>query len=595
MSVSETLLLRIDGDTKGAVSGIENVNKSLGSLSKETGKATSSADAITNAFGGFSSIIKGGAIGLAASQLISVAKGAAQSADAMIRSAEAIRAAQAAFDAYGLSVTAIAREINGAVSNLEIMRESNRLLSSGVNVTSTEIGILANAAKNAASAVGIDAASAFDRLVDSISKGNTQALKSIGIHVDSTGVMEKYAETIGKTTESLTDLEKSQAVLDAVLRKSVLLEAKSVDTAGSAWSRLAANISNASSAAIDAAINNQVVIGTLSALATITSPRMSAIDRLKADREAAKAENEKIKLRLRAQREAEIAAKTESVSFEDSDAEVISVPRQKEPIASAVKKQPSPIADLFQTQQREVPINEIIANANMRVEIEQRLAEAQRDRVAATLEASQVDQDATRASIALSNAQIESKALLGNAYDATRFAMEAQIKTSILEGKLSAKVFKQALADQLATIAAKNAVLALEQLAIGTGMLFINPAAASSHFQAAGLHTAAAIAAGGTARGFASSAGGGSRSSVGGVTESRGTGFRDVGGGQGESVSRTFVVNVFTNSVYTDRQQLGAMMMDAINAGAQSGQRINRDAVSRSASPSSMIPQMNGV
>lgn len=74
--------------------------------------------------------------------------------------------------------------------------------------------------------------------------------------------------------------------------------------------------------------------------------------------------------------------------------------------------------------------------------------------------------------------------------------LSQMLETYILTGKTGPAVLRRLTAEVLAQIAVQAAVKAIFELAQGFAMLFVNPAAAASHFKAAALFGAAAAAAG---------------------------------------------------------------------------------------------------
>lgn len=59
----------------------------------------------------------------------------------------------------------------------------------------------------------------FEKISLAITGGNTRMLKSIGLKVDAANAEAKYAISLGKTVDTLTEQEKKQALLNAVLAK----------------------------------------------------------------------------------------------------------------------------------------------------------------------------------------------------------------------------------------------------------------------------------------------------------------------------------------------------------------------------------------
>jgi len=151
--------------------------------------------------------------------------------------------------------------------------------------------------------------------------------------------------------------------------------------------------------------------------------------------------------------------------------------------------------------------------------------------------------------------------------DATAAAMDAWISGEESAGKAIQRV----LSMRLAAIAKENAIKSLEQFAIGTGMLFWNPAEAATHFKSGLLHAAVAAAAGyGAKQTHVPSGGGGAG---GGVSRPGG------GGGGGD---RTEVIHVHIDGAFVGRpEELGVLLNDSIDTArkrnrVRSGHRATR-------------------
>jgi hypothetical protein len=76
---------------------------------------------------------------------------------------------------------------------------------------------LARVAQDAAVISGRNSSEVLDDLVHGISTQNSMVLRNAGLNVQAGKAVDEYAKSIGKTTKELTDAERSQAVLNAVL------------------------------------------------------------------------------------------------------------------------------------------------------------------------------------------------------------------------------------------------------------------------------------------------------------------------------------------------------------------------------------------
>jgi phage-related protein len=76
---------------------------------------------------------------------------------------------------------------------------------------------LARVAQDAAVISGRNSSDVLDDLVHGISTQNSMVLRNAGLNVQAGKAVDDYAKSVGKTTKELTDAERSQAVLNAVL------------------------------------------------------------------------------------------------------------------------------------------------------------------------------------------------------------------------------------------------------------------------------------------------------------------------------------------------------------------------------------------
>jgi hypothetical protein len=78
---------------------------------------------------------------------------------------------------------------------------------------------LARIAQDAAVIGNINSSEAFERLVNGISRGNVLILRNIGINVSLQNAYAQMADSLGKTTKELSDNERVQARLNAVIER----------------------------------------------------------------------------------------------------------------------------------------------------------------------------------------------------------------------------------------------------------------------------------------------------------------------------------------------------------------------------------------
>lgn len=139
----------------------------------------------------------------------------------------------------------------GTISNADLMLGANRAMLLGVADSAEEMSQLLEVASARGKAMGITTAQAFGDIVTGIGRMSPMILDNLGIVVDQAAANEVYAASLNKTAESLTDAERKQALLNAVISSSTSLvrenEAAGRDSAAN-FERMDAAISNAKDA-----------------------------------------------------------------------------------------------------------------------------------------------------------------------------------------------------------------------------------------------------------------------------------------------------------------------------------------------------------
>ena len=90
-------------------------------------------------------------------------------------------------------------------------------IGTAAGLTGTQLQKLAVAAKNTSFALGRDLTDSFNRLIRGVTKAEPELLDELGIILRLKPATEEFAASIGKTADSLTAFERSQAVANFVL------------------------------------------------------------------------------------------------------------------------------------------------------------------------------------------------------------------------------------------------------------------------------------------------------------------------------------------------------------------------------------------
>lgn len=90
-------------------------------------------------------------------------------------------------------------------------------IGTAAGLSASQLENIGKAARNVSNALGRDLTDSFNRLVRGITKAEPELLDELGIVLRLKPATEEYARAIGKTAETLSDYEKSQAIANNVL------------------------------------------------------------------------------------------------------------------------------------------------------------------------------------------------------------------------------------------------------------------------------------------------------------------------------------------------------------------------------------------
>ena len=128
-------------------------------------------------------------------------------------------------------LTAMQQASRGMVSDAELVIAANRLLASEAITSGQQVSQLLQIAHASARAMGLSTNDAFGRLVDGLTKAETELLDELGITIRLNEVFDQYAANLGKSADELTDLQRKQAVYAAIVKESQpILEAQGEET-----------------------------------------------------------------------------------------------------------------------------------------------------------------------------------------------------------------------------------------------------------------------------------------------------------------------------------------------------------------------------
>lgn len=135
----------------------------------------------------------------------------------------------------------------GMISDYEIMQSASKAMMLGVGKDSGQLAQLMEVAALRGRAMGLSTTQAFNDIVTGIGRASPMILDNLGIVIDADSTYASYGESIGKAGNQLTKAEKTQALLNGVLKSTAGLLAETgglvLDNAGK-WEQLEAAENN---------------------------------------------------------------------------------------------------------------------------------------------------------------------------------------------------------------------------------------------------------------------------------------------------------------------------------------------------------------
>ncbi len=237
MPTTEEVGLRIKMENGQALKGLDQVTKSTGEMQKKSS--------------GFMKILRSGWFQVAAA--IGTAVIAIMKAIKLSKEAAYLKQINMAFesmaDAAGVSAKKILesmRELSGGtISTMEMIQSANRAMILGLPIDALDQ--MMRIARASATATGSDVRQMFDDIVVGIGRQSRLILDNLGIIVKVEKANQEYAKAMGIVGRKLTDTEKRQAFLNAVLKEGERI-IKNVGKAGQEvtsaerWQRMTAAI-----------------------------------------------------------------------------------------------------------------------------------------------------------------------------------------------------------------------------------------------------------------------------------------------------------------------------------------------------------------
>lgn len=217
MATTLDILIKARNEAKAA---LQETTREVERLGQSASKSTSSANAGFQGLGSTVNLLKGalGALGItmAAGTAIELAKTAAQAKDVEF----AFRSLASQAGASADQILKSLREASvGTIAETQLMLAANRAMALGVTADVQKMTDLMEIARFRARAMGLTMGQAFDDIITGIGRASPLILDNLGIIINAEEANRKYAESIGKAASELTEQEKKQGLLNAVLEQ----------------------------------------------------------------------------------------------------------------------------------------------------------------------------------------------------------------------------------------------------------------------------------------------------------------------------------------------------------------------------------------
>jgi hypothetical protein len=206
-----TAVLEVTTDSTGVVSGLKLVDAEFDKKVKSiSAKAVAMGAAVGTAIGGLAvaavkklgqELLEVGSRGLVMAPVVTsfhnLTAAVGESADEMLRASR--------------------EGASGLIADLDLMQAGNKALLLGLPVTADNMRTMAQTAVVLGKAMNQGPTKSFDDLITALGRSSPMILDNLGLSVKVGEANEKYAASLGKTAESLTDAEKKTAFYNAAM------------------------------------------------------------------------------------------------------------------------------------------------------------------------------------------------------------------------------------------------------------------------------------------------------------------------------------------------------------------------------------------
>lgn len=124
------------------------------------------------------------------------------------------------------TLSRLKKETEGLVGTIDLARNANRVMQSGIKISSDQYVELTGNVFRLAKAAHVDGAQALTTLTDALIKGNARGLAAAGIHVNVRDAISEMALAAGQAASSMQDASKRQAFYAEMLEQTRIAVAK---------------------------------------------------------------------------------------------------------------------------------------------------------------------------------------------------------------------------------------------------------------------------------------------------------------------------------------------------------------------------------
>jgi hypothetical protein len=109
--------------------------------------------------------------------------------------------------------------VHGQISAMDLMQRANQNAAAGLALSNSQMDILTKSAYALSKVQGIDVKEAFDKVSNAMVTGRVRSIQLLTGRIDMLSAEERFAKSLGKTTEHLNEAGKIEAIRSAILEK----------------------------------------------------------------------------------------------------------------------------------------------------------------------------------------------------------------------------------------------------------------------------------------------------------------------------------------------------------------------------------------